>query len=269
MLRRLLGAGLLLGVLLALPAGDLLAQNKKKADPKKDAPPADSDKLAAGDFAGALKSVPGTDRLFTLEVQQVTLVPTGARVTVQPTGNAGRVLRIQNQMVSAQRQALRARTVQQRVQAANRLARLQGQLQRVVAQLQAAGARAPAGYRYQTKKQDIEFQLRDDVKVRSMFLLDQFDEKGNPKKLTKEEKDAARGKDKNLPGYEASLERLEVGQKVRLSMGSAPTKKPAAKEKNKDVDMDDKDGEKKMQVKLVVILAEANKDAPAPKGKKK
>ncbi|MBY0232311.1 MAG: hypothetical protein K2W96_23790, partial [Gemmataceae bacterium] len=76
MTHRILGTGLLLAAFVAFPAADAFAQkDKKKEKPAEVAPPTDSDKLKASEFAGTLKTVPGTDRTFTMDVEHVTLVP--------------------------------------------------------------------------------------------------------------------------------------------------------------------------------------------------
>jgi len=166
--------------------------------------------------------------------------------------------------------ALRARTWQGRVNASNHLLNLQAQLQRAMAQLQTGGGKGvPPGYKMSTTKTSYDLQATENVKVRTMLTGDGFDEKGNPVKPTKAQLAAMKGKDKNLVGYEATLEKLEVGQKVRVTLVRAPVKPATAKEKDKDIDGAAKD-EKKMQVKMIVILSEANADAVKgkPKGKK-
>ena len=280
MRRRLLGASLLLAAFVLLPAADLRAQKKKTL------PAVDSDKLGAGEFVGTLKSVPGSDRKFLLETESHQIVPTGRAGTGRVyTGNVNnhvsRVLRVQNQIQQAQVQAARARTPQQQQSAMRRLLSLEGQLNSALVALARSQGAAdvaalrrsmPAGYRLKTTKREVEFQASDKVKVRTTAEPEQFDDKGNPRKLTAKERAEAKGKDKNLVGYEWALEKLEVGQRVSVTLASAPSKaadpaKAQAKDKDKDKDEDDKAAEKKMQVKLIVVLAE-RADNPAPKAKK-
>jgi len=146
------------------------------------------------------------------------------------------------------------------------------------------------GLRAVPDKKTVEFQHQEDVKVRTMILPEQFDDKGNLKEYTRAEKQALKGKDKKLPGYESSVEKLEAGQKLRVVLRTVkkPTEKDKDKEKgkakandpdkekakandpDKDIDKDkdaDADADKKKQVKLIVILEEAPDNAP--KGKKK
>src|SRR5262249_37754586 len=129
---------------------------------------------------------------------------------------------------------------------------------------------------------DIEFQHRELVKVRTMILPEQFDEKGNIKKYTKEELKELKGKDKDLPGYESSLEKLEAGQVVTVTLAAYSRPKPKPEDKPrpedkvnpedkinaKDLDKVKPDEEKKMQVRVIVIKEEAP-SAPERKGRKK
>jgi len=273
-MRRLVGASLLTLAFLAACAVEAHAQKDKKKDDKKDQPAVDSAKLS-GEFAGTLKTTPGTDRTFLVSVEVKKLVPTGKTTTPYRGNNTNvsRILTLQNKIASDQVHMKRARTPQQMRQYYQHLLRDQQQLQAALIQLVASAARSgglPAGYRIDTTKQDVEFQASETVKVRTLMLPDAFDDKGSPKKYTKEEKDELKGKDKNAVGYESSLEKLEPGMKIRLVLGAAPKKKEDKKEdadKDKD-DLKDKDADKKMQVKLLVILEEASSPAPNPKGKK-
>jgi hypothetical protein len=167
------------------------------------------------------------------------------------------------------------------------------QIQRLVAQMQVGQARAQQNlYNVVTRYQDIDFQAEENVKVRTMDLPEQFDEKGNIKRYTKEELKQLKGKDTNLPGYESSFEALKEGQQIQVKLAEHKAKKPAStspgdakdKEKDKDaqekeakekaaldkaldkdkdkslldkaLDKDSKDSEKHKQVRLIVILKE-------------
>jgi hypothetical protein len=120
-------------------------------------------------------------------------------------------------------------------------------------------------YKANVVRTEIEFQASEKVRVRTMKLPEQFDEKGNLKRYTSAQLAELRGKDsRGLPGYESSLDKLEAGQKVSVRLYAAPAK-PAGKDK-------DTQGvaEKKMQVRLIVILSDATSEAwPMRKDKKK
>jgi hypothetical protein len=265
-MRRLIGANLLLAGLVILPSAEVHAQKKKA--PKDVVPVIDSSKLAAGEFVGILKSTPATDRTFTIETETQKLVLKGKGKGGKGNANLNRLVQAQSQMDQAQLQLARARTPQQRQQAMRHLQQAQVRLQQAIAQVNRSGGLAGTGYQTQTVKQAIDFQASETVKVRTMILPEQFDDKGNPKKYTKEELAQLKGKDRSLPGYESSLEKLEVGQRVRVTLASAPVK-PGAKDKDKDKDREEDLVDKKMQVKLIVIVEESKGIVPPPKGKKK
>jgi hypothetical protein len=303
-MRRFVGVGLLLASFVLLATLDAFAQEEKK-----DKPPAiDSSSLVSNEHVGILKTVPGSDRLFTLEVQSVKYVPAKnpGRISPRLLRNSSVVARnynnavnnyakVANQLGTAQAQAASAKTPRARQSAMNKVNNLSGSLNRAIATLQRAALAAEAqliregiavanampGLKPIYSKKTVEFQAMEDVKVRTMVLPEQFDDKGKPKKPTKEELAELKGKDKTLPGYESALEKLEAGQKLRVHLAEKKKSTDSAKDKDnakeKDPDLDkekakdkekekDKDGEKKKQVRMIVILEETA--ANAPKGKK-
>ena len=313
MSRRFIGAALLTAAVLALPwhaSNPASAQDKKKKDAVK-ADTVDSDKFPAGEQIGILKTTPGSDRMFNLECQQERLVPTG-KVGGNPNGGNPRPPRAPNmnkvnqsqqkiqqamqhgQQAQAQLNSAKNAKEQQKAQASltkaqGELYKAQGDYQNAVLQVIAqSNAQSnvtmlafirknkigmPAGYRVDKVSTLVEFQGSETIKVRTMVLPEEFDDKGKPKKYTKEELATLKGKDTTLPGYESSLEKLETGQKLRVVYSK---KKAAAKPKDADPDKDAVDpkdakdsSEKKTQVKMIVILAEAPSTNTSPKEKKK
>jgi len=284
-MRRLVGATLLLAAFVLVPGIDVHAQ-KTKPGKVKELPNVDSSKLGAGEFTGTLKSVPGSDRLFNLEIEQRKLVPTGLKTVKapNPTGKSSpgyRALQAQNKLAQLQKQYVSAKNPQQARNIANQIVTQNYQLQLAMNQMlvnASKGGVVPTGYRIDTTRQTIEFQATEGVRVRTLVLPEQFDDKGNPKKLTGAELKTLRGKDAHLGGYESALEKLEVGQKVRVILSTV--RKPSTKsrpkdgdkdaDKDKDIDKDKDDAEKKMQVRTMIILTEAAPVvAPPKKGKKK
>jgi len=275
-MRRLAASGLLLAAILAVPSVHLYAQKDKKK--KMDAPEVktiDSAKLH-GEFTGKLKSTPGSDRLFIVTLETKKLTPTGKGNLKGSRGNnaVNRIIQLQNKIANDQAALQRARSPQQLRQYYQNLLRDQQQLQQAIYQLlnTTQGGGVPPGYKVDTVKQDVEFQSAEAVKVRTMVLPEQFDDKGNLKKYSKEELAELKGKDKNAVGYESSLEKLEPGMKVKVVLGPAPAPKKEEKKKDdkedKDKDKDELNPEKKMQAKQIVILEDAA-STPAPKGKGK
>jgi len=274
MRHRLLGATLLIAALFLLPMS-LNAGRNKKSQPIEE-PPVDSAKLLPGKFFGTLKDLPGSDRVFVVNIEELKLVPSGKKNTAAINA----INRLQNQITQATNQYNRARKAGPKANALAKLQNLQNQLAIQQARLNAPGPDgAPAGYKYVKTKRDVEFQHTEPVKVRTMVLPEQFDEKGNIKKYTTEEKQKLKGKDKHLPGYESELEKLVAGQKVRVTLATRPKPKVdperakeeaklTAEEKKaaeKDREMD---GEKKRQVKLIVIVEEAPAEPESPGGRK-
>jgi hypothetical protein len=248
----------LLALFLALPAA--AAAQKNKAQPQN---PLDADKLAAGQFTGALVTAPGTDRTFTLKVQyqDVQLKPNALRNANNQNNHANRQLQ---QIARLQQQMARSKNPAQQM----------AQIQRIVAQMQVGQLRAQRNlYNVVNRYQDIEFQAEENVKVRTAELPENFDEKGNVKKYTREELRQLKGKDTNLPGYESSFEALKEGQLIQVTLATHQAKKPATagpgdgkenasldkaveKEKSSLDKALDKDGEKHKQVRLIMIMKE-------------
>jgi hypothetical protein len=230
---RYVGAASFLALLLALPAAAAPPKNPPL-------PPVDSDKIANGQFTGYLLTTPGTDRAFTLRVQyqDVQLKPNAQRTANNANNQANRQLQ---QIARLQQQMAKSKNPAQQM----------AQIQRLVAQMQVGQARAQQNlYTVVPRYQDVEFQAEENVKVRTMELPEQFDEKGNLKKYTKEELKQLKGKDKDLPGYESSFEALKEGQLIQVTLADHKAKKPASsspgdKDKAKDKDAPEKDGKEK------------------------
>lgn len=255
MYRRLIGMGLLAAALLSLPALNTYAQNKKPNGKGANLGEAiDGAKLGVNDVVGKIRTTPGSDRHFSLEVD----VPQAAQAT-QNNRNVNRIAQLQVQLQQAQARVASARTPQQQQQAARQLQNVQRQI------AQTANTVNRSAGNVKTTKKEIDFQASENVKVRTLVMPDQFDEKGNFKKHSSEELAKLRGKDKGLPGFESSLEKVTAGQKVKVTLAAAPAK-AAGKDKEDDKLVPDK----KRQVKLIVILEEGSGEPPAKKpGKKK
>jgi|GEM_PF-6825248 len=89
----------------------------------------------------------------------------------------------------------------------------------------------------------------DDMKVRTLLLPVEYDDKGKPKKLTEKEKRALKGSDLKAPGYEADFESLKPEQTVEVHL-----EKAAHKSKSKDKDAADVKEPKKAI--MIVIVSE-------------
>jgi len=268
-----------------------------KSKPAAPLPKVNADVLPAGTFSGVLVNPPSSDRMITLKITypEVRLKP-GAKPPNFRSMEAKAMHQIMQQMNNAQR-APRGRGgnrggyhhhhanalsnmmhmeqmyMQGQQRMAQAVARAQQQELRLLQQEIQAIQKM---YEVVAVKRDFDFQLTENVKIRIKDLPEQFDEKGNIKKYTREEQTALKGKDKNLMGYESSLEAIHPGQTVLLALRTHKKPKPgtlntpaAAKDKAEEKEIDDASVEHKMQVTVLVIL----KDGDAPqtsttKGKK-
>jgi len=208
------------------------ADDKKKDDAKIDAKKADEEKLvSAGHLDGVLKKTGGSGAGITIAVELIVPDP------------KAQIAQLQHQLALAQ-----AMTIP------NPLLRQQ-QLVAVMRQMQ-NGQNA-----FIRKTVDLDLEPVDDMIVRTMFLPEQFDDKGKPKKYTAKERKELRGPDPSLPGYTADNDSLKNGDLVTVYL---VRKKhvPLIKAAPKDKDKKDKDNEKlwdedaKPKVRMIVIQAE-------------
>jgi hypothetical protein len=84
---------------------------------------------------------------------------------------------------------------------------------------QTRSKRAPA-------QKQVKLAVADAVQVRARLLPMAFDDKGSPRKLTKEEVKELRGTDPKVPGYAADYSDLKTGQAVIIYLGRMKTTKP-------------------------------------------
>jgi hypothetical protein len=276
MLRRLIGATLLLAVVAMLASGSVFAQEQKKGPA-----PKDSATFVAGEYVGTVKTTPASDRTFIVTLEQKKLVQGPARrgtgnipIFVGFPGLNSAYTRLVNAQVKYNQAAAKVNTAKSQkalasatqnfnnagvtlVQAANNFKTAAVSAGILNTALLNKAASSLKSLRVQVDKYDVEFQTNENAKVRTMVLPEQFDDKGNPKKYTAKELAELKGKDKALGGYESALEKLEAGQSVKVVLAEMPGKK---KTDDKEKDAAVKDPEKKMQVKSIFILAEADQN---------
>ena len=243
-----------LDIALCLLAVALAATAEADSQTPQIPPTLDSDKLAPGVFTGTVVSTPNADRMFTVEVayQKVQLKPGQnlgqANAALQRQYN--RILQLQNQLMQPGRRNNPAGTMQQ--------------LQQAIVQFQAQSARAEANlFQVTPAKQKVDFQAEENVKVRLKRLPEEFDDKGNIKRHTAAELVKLKGKDKDLPGYESSVENLRVGQVVQITLrvhrkpqatpSTTPSSSSADRGRDKDKDPDTTP-QHRLQVRMILIL---------------
>ena len=269
-------------------------KNKAKNKPAAPLPKVDADVLPAGTFGGVLTSPPSSDRMVTLKITypEVRLKP-GAKMPNLRSSHGRAMQQIYQQMHRAEQMphmrrgsggrynhhhhynALSSMMQQQRMymQGQQRMAQAMARAQQQELRLLQQEIKAIQNmYQVVQVSRDFDFQLTQNVKVRMKDLPEQFDEKGNIKKYTREELTALKGKDKNLMGYESSLEALHPGQTVLVALRTHKKAKLAtpAAQKDKDAAIEiDPALEHKMQVTVLVILKDGDMaQTSKPRGKK-
>jgi hypothetical protein len=279
------GIGCFLG-LVGLIASTAAAPPKGKSTTS--SPHVDADVLPPGHFIGTIVSTPNSDRMFTLKITypEVRLKP-GAKMPNLSHTHAQYVNNQYRQMMNFQRQMghhhihnmmqMQQMYAQMQVYQQQAIARLQQQqLQQELRLLQQEINAIRNMYQVVPVSRNVDFQMDANVKVRIKNLPEQFDEKGNIKRYTSQELAALKGKDKDLIGYESSVEALQPGQVVLVSLRShkkpnstALTTPASRKDKAEDKEADPAP-EHKMQVTMIVILkdSQASQNVTAPTKKK-
>jgi hypothetical protein len=242
-------------------------------------PKIDADVLPPGHFIGTIVRTPNSNRIFTLKITypEVRLKP-GARMPNLSHAHSQYMNNQYRQMTNLQRQMgqMQHHHVHNMIQMQQMYMQMQMNQQRVLARLQQQQLQEELRLLQQEIKaiqnmyqvvpvtREVDFQADANIKVRIKDLPQQFDEKGKIKKYSPQELSALKGKDKNLIGYESSLEALQPGQVVLVSLHShkkpnSSTHSAAASKKAKDDDKKaDSAIEHKMQVSLIVILKEGD-----------
>jgi hypothetical protein len=295
MRRDALTIGLFLGALWVLPA-EAAQPNPKRAAP---APAAvDGDKLPVGQFAGTLVSLPNSDRMFTLKITypEVRLKP-GAKMPNLRSAHARNMHQLYQQMSRSPRLPQSRGYHHHAVNNMMRMQQMFAQNERRMAQAMARAEQQELRLLQQEIKaiqnmyqvvqvaRNVDFQVEENLKVRIKDLPEQFDDKGNIKRYTAQERAELKGKDKNLMGYESSPDALKIGQVVLVALRVHKKPKPALslgtasipdKDKDKDAEKGiDKDSDAalqhKMQVRLIVILKDSDTlpNTTTPSSKKK
>jgi len=208
------------------------ADDKKKDDAKIDAKKAEEDKFVSlGRLDGILKKSGGSGAGITVSVE-----------LILPDPNA-QIAQLQQQIALAQ-----AMTIRNPLQRQQQLVAIMQQMRN--------GQNA-----FIRKTVDVDVEPLDDMIVRTMFLPEQFDDKGKPKKYTAKELKELRGPDPSLPGYTADNDSLKNGDLVTLYLvrkQHAPQLQVAAKDKEKKDKENEKlwDEENKPKVRMIVLRAE-------------
>lgn len=296
-LGRLVGFGGLLAALAIFGSTDALAQKKKDKNKDTTDYPAAQD----ADYKAIQKQKELSGKLVAINTGTVSIrvdyphqepnpkyKPPKVTNAKSPAGQLNQIwntyndLQIQYQKASVGNPKQVAQA-QQRI--ANDMVKLQNQYMQLYAQLAKAGA-LPANtdpnnqpFITITNTKDFDLEIQENCVFRRLELPFEYDDTGNVKTYTKEEKEALKGDDKKKPGYTAKFDDLTVGQQVKLYLTPPKKKekdKDAEAEKAKDKDKD-KDAAKEPEevlrptVNMILITKEApmTSSAADDKGKKK
>src|SRR5262245_6158218 len=175
--------------------------------------------LSSGRIPGKLTHVEGSQRYFVLQVKYVLTRP-----------NLGAMQNVAN--------------ASQNIANARRNNDLKG-----VASAQLDLLRNQANmYDVVTIESPMEFMADDHMKIRTMLVPLEYDDKGKPRRLTAKEIKERRGDDPTLPGFDADFDSLRQGQwvEVHIEKQPPPKGKPA-----KDADLGD--GKDKKRYKALMV----------------
>lgn len=270
------GIGLFL-CLVNLNAPAKAAPPKRK--PSQSLPKVDADVLPPGRFVGTIVSAPNSDRMFTLKITYPEVrLKRGAKMPKLSHPHARSMHNQYRQMMNLRQRRGRGghHHLYNMMQMQRMFMQMQMNRQQVMARLQQQQLRQEMRVLQQEIKavqnmyqvvpvsRNVDFQADANVKVRTKDLPGQFDEKGNIKRYTPAELSALKGKDKGLIGYESSIEALQPGLTVLVSLHTHKKSNSsafAAPPSNQD-QADDKEAdasiEHKMQVTMIVILKDGD-----------
>jgi hypothetical protein len=222
------------------------AQDKKKD--RKGVEVLDAEKtLKPGKVSGKLTAVAESSLRLRVESIRFELKP-GAK----PNTQLQHLTNLQQRLARAQQRLVSARNPNEQNRALQEIQNLQMQIQLEVTKQQ-LGLGADSPYREVKEYKEYDIELSDKVKYRTKTLPFAYDDMGNPKKYTEEEKKALKGDgdDKKLEGYKA--DGVKAGQEVTVTLS-----------KNKET-------ENKLRGTFVLITKDADelvKDDKKPKKKK-
>jgi hypothetical protein len=194
------------GLLLLLTAtGSVIADDKPDPKDKPDPPAEKYQRIGA--VSGVVQNVPGEDGVLKIKVTLRYLEP-----NVQAEAN---LVREEQNLMARQAAALQIRNPIQRQQ----------EFLRIYQAAQNLGRENL--FTLKGVQKDLEFEAVDETKYRATAPPIAFDDKGEPKKYTREELKELKGTD-HLPGYAVERASLHSGQAVVVT---AARRKPAPGEK--------------------------------------
>jgi hypothetical protein len=277
---RVLGFGVALALLLsAINPSDVSAQKKKDKGKEKSYPSATD-----ADYKSIQKQKEIYGTLVSLDTGALTLRveyshfeanpkyrPPNPKTATAAAKQQYQMWKTYNDLQVQMTKAATAKTPQQAVQIQNRINQDMLKLQQQYVQMYVQASNPPPvdpnnmPFITVTNTKDFDLELEEKVTYRRLVLPLEYDDTGNIKTYTKEEKAEMRGDDKNKPGYTAKYEDFAPGQEVKLSL-VPPKKMEKDKDADKDKDKDDKTPEEVLRptVKMVVMTKDNPNSTVSP-----
>jgi hypothetical protein len=276
---RVLGFGGLLAMLMALATSDVVAQKKKDAKAKDDAPVAtDADYKSIQkqkELYGTLVNIDAMALTLRVEYSHMESNPKyrPPKDNKNPAANQQfQMWKTYNDLQIQMQKAALARTPKEAQQAQQRIAQDMARLQQQYMQMYAKGGAGAvkvdpnnSPFISVTNTKDFDLGIQEKVVYRRLVLPFEYDDTGNVKTYSDKEKAELRGDDKTKPGFIAKADEFVAGTEVKLYL--TPPKKV---EKAKDVDKAEKDDKDAKDAKApeevarpTINMMVITKDAPA------
>jgi hypothetical protein len=200
-------------------------------------------------------------------------------------GSASAAANLQREWLSLVRRQEQAMTIRNPAQRMQRLTQIAGEMERLQVQMMMTQARAVANmeqaqmrvmmnqartaaarqralqssFKLAAGTKQFDLHATENIVVRRLNPPFEYDDKGYPKKYSKDELQALRGKDTSLPGYTARREDLQPGQMVKMYLVRAKT----GKKEDAPVVAVAEDDLKGPPVRMILILADSDgRDTP-------
>jgi hypothetical protein len=212
---RVMGLSLLAGVVMLAPAFG--ADDKSTGSKNDKNAHVDASTLAGGSYTGKMLTAPDDDGKFTATVDFTHTSPKDPKHPEAYAQAMQAVEREQEKVAKLEADLANAKNAKEQTRRA-------AQVEKATADLQRLMQKAAADIKTVTEQKTVDFQINREVKVRVMTLPPVFDGDGKIKPYTDDEKTALKGTDKQLPGYEAKLTDVKVGDVVRLVLVRTQTK---------------------------------------------
>jgi len=226
---RMIGFAVAAVALMSFAPAEVEAQKKKAADVPADQVATDKDYKAlkdTKDMTGLVGSLGSSTMMFRLDIP---------KMEPNPNYKAPKGANQNTQMQKLYQQQAKIMANPNPIQRQMQMQQLQMQMAKLQQGQGQPKNTNPNNQPFMTTHtyKDYDFDLSEKLVVRKMFLEVEYDDKGNLKTYTDEEKAKLKGKDSSKPGYLGKLEDIQPNQKIKIHLAMPKKAKPAA---DKDAD---------------------------------